>query len=75
MPFTVPARYREDLMPTLPRLAGVPVPEEVGGRDLRPTSHDRPVREHLHGELGAGDPTLVGAGRDQRVSRAGSLLR
>ena len=112
---------------------GMPVPDEVDGKDLRAASHGRhwirserhkylwfsgdgheqlfdlgsdPRDEHdlagdpsaaaelarhrallvaelegreecfvADGELGAGDPTLVGAGRDQRVSRAGSLLR
>lgn len=40
-----------DVMPTVLDLAGVPVPDGVDGRSLRPATRDRAaVREHLHGE-------------------------
>lgn len=40
-----------DLMPTLLDLAGVPVPDTVDGRSLRPAmAEGAAVRDHLHGE-------------------------
>lgn len=40
-----------DLMPTLLDLAGVPVPDTVDGRSLRPAmAGGEAVRDHLHGE-------------------------